>query len=106
MRNIGGLPRNNSLCSARTGSSALTARRTFYRLMNSTETVSPTADLHAESNAEELGTNVGAIIVEKMDLSPQGREAPGMRRSLGCNVGPTEQKFRIGAGTALLAAAA
>jgi hypothetical protein len=61
-----------------------------------------TADLPMPDRAGDFGTNVGAAISEKVDVSDQRNEFPPSR----CNVGRAEQKFRLGAGAVLLAAAA
>jgi hypothetical protein len=70
--------------------------------MTTPNTPSPTTDLHADALAsDERGTNVGEMISEKPDHLSE-RQTPTRSR---CNVGRTEQKIRLGAGAALLAAA-
>jgi hypothetical protein len=65
----------------------------------------------ASTTTEELGTNVGEMIDRQLDVRPEQMnteeaEPSQPMQSSRCNVGKTEQKFRLGAGAALLAAAA
>ena len=80
--------------------------------MNTTETPHLTADDAAIGNTpqDDFGINVGEQVAEKMEslaYTPRADDRFPARRDTGaCNVGRTEQKFRIGAGTSLLAVAA
>jgi hypothetical protein len=90
-------------------------------LMTTFPTSSPTTSLEPEANPEQqpvFGTNLGERIEEQMpaapDLStsqpaPSADHEPTFEERIAhsrCNVGRTEQKVRLVAGTALLAAAA
>lgn len=59
-------------------------------------------DLETEAAADELNINVGEKIAEQLNV----RDDTALAQTSRCNVGRTEKKFRLGAGTALLAAAA
>jgi Protein of unknown function (DUF2892) len=54
----------------------------------------------AETMGDEHGTNVG--VVDELGFAAEN----GRRAGIQCNIGRSEQKFRLGMGTALLAAAA
>ena len=69
--------------------------------MNTTNTSYPDT-LEAGSTNDDFGTNVGEQISAKFQAPVEADFSPNQR----CNVGRMEQKFRLGAGTALLAAAA
>lgn len=73
--------------------------------MSTSSTTNPTLDLETEATTDEFGTNVGELIAEKVNLVPEAAET-NLASTSRCNVGYTEQKIRIGVGTALLAAAA
>lgn len=80
----------------------------FYTGMNTTTDPITAAELPtAESSADQFGINVGEQIESRMQSQAQEPQrfeetTPSSR----CNVGRTEQKYRLAAGTALLATAA
>lgn len=63
-----------------------------------------TTDDTAATTSDRFGTNVGDRIEAQMDMTTL--EEALYEPASHCNVGRTEQKFRIAAGTALLATAA
>ena len=77
-----------------------------YRDMTTPNASSPTdadIDLHANAMAsDDSEISAGDMIEREVNYA----EHPQTTRSLRCNVGRTEQNFRIAAGGALLAAAA
>ena len=77
--------------------------------MNTPNSSAPTTDINRDIHADpaasdEFGTNVGMMIEKEPGFRAEPRRRASMRRRT-CNVGRTEQQFRLGAGTALLAAA-
>lgn len=93
----------------------------LYAGMPTENKVEPTENLvedslsspSASALTDEFGTNVGEKLEEEIgiedtadeSLAEFGRQTGHLRASR-CNIGATEQKVRIGAGVALLAAAA
>jgi hypothetical protein len=64
--------------------------------------IDPATDLETEATTDDFRINVGEEVAQRFDFDA---ELEWMRDS-NCNVGRTEQKFRIATGSALLAAAA
>lgn len=79
--------------------------RESIRCMSTSDTANPTRQTDGTAT-DEFGTNVGEALAAKFDFEPQLWAEEDMGESSRCNVGRTEQKFRIVTGGALLAIAA
>jgi hypothetical protein len=100
-------PQQISRSRAQNSSTALGLASRVYQQMTTPNSSSPTVDINSDGPAaDDFGTNVGAVLEEQIHFVAEPEPGELQETGTRCNVGRTEQKVRLVAGTAMLAAAA